>query len=77
MKGKSVFTSSEIRDIKEQLLLLEGASITTKKFIGSHLRQRYQFYISDFTRAARSFKAQDLERLIKEGRVSIGMRGEP
>ena len=71
MKSKTEYTQIEADAIKELLRKKSLASRYEQKAIRGIIRNKYQFYISDFVRSNRGFNQSDFDRLIKIGRIKI------
>ena len=71
MKSKTEYTQMEADAIKELLRKKSLASRSEQKSIRRTIRNKHQFYISDFVRSSRGFGQSDFDRLIKFGRIKI------
>lgn len=66
MRGKDIFTVEEANEIRELLIKKVVSSTNEQKIIRRTLRNRYQFYISDFTNK-KVFTVDDFNELIESG----------
>ena len=71
MKSKTEYSQIEADAIKELLRKKSLASKSEQKSIRKIIRNKHQFYISDFVRSNRGFDQSDFDRLIKFGRIKI------
>ena len=71
MKSKTEYSQIEADAIKELLRKKSLASRSEQKSIRRIIRNKHQFYISDFVRSSRGFGQSDFDRLIKFGRIKI------
>jgi hypothetical protein len=71
MKSKTEYSQIEADAIKELLRKKSLASRSEQKSIRKIIRNKHQFYISDFVRSSRGFGQSDFDRLIKFGRIKI------
>ena len=71
MKSKTEYSQIEADAIKELLRKKALASKSEQKSIRKIIRNKHQFYISDFVRSNRGFDQSDFDRLIKFGRIKI------
>ncbi len=70
MKGRKAFSSIEINKIKELLRVKTTPNRYQQKFIRGQMRN-IGFYISDFTNTKTGFSVDDLDGLIRLGRIII------
>lgn len=70
MRGKNVYTSAEIYEIKMLLRKKAQALPNEAKGIGNQLR-KIGFYLSDFKKSQTTFTEYDLENLITENIIKI------
>ena len=70
MRGKDIFTVEEANEIRELLIKKVVSSTNEQKIIRRTLRNRYQFYISDFTNK-KGFTVDDFNELIESGYIVI------
>lgn len=70
MKGRSTFTSQELREIRASLTALRRADGDRQKVIRAGIR-RMGFYITDFSTDQRGFTASDLDELVQRGDVTV------
>lgn len=70
-KRKAVFSSHESANIGSLLEKKCQSDRSGQKRLRDILRQRYGFYISDFTRSKSGFTVADFDALIRQGRISI------
>ena len=71
MKSKTEYSQIEADAIKELLRKKSLASRSEQKSNRRTIRNKHQFYISDFVRSSRGFGQSDFDRLIKFGRIKI------
>ena len=71
MKGKKVFTQYEFDGIKNELKNKVLASPSQQKGIRKRIRDKFNFYISDFNLSSDGFGTQDLDDLLKQKLISI------
>lgn len=72
MKGRSAFTREELDKIARLLDRVRSSQRTQQKRLRDRLRDKLGFYITDFGAVGpRGFDSNDLERLIREGRIKV------
>ncbi|MDW7729312.1 MAG: hypothetical protein SCJ94_04815 [Bacillota bacterium] len=76
MRGRKVFSNIEINKIAELLRIKSQSSQYQQKFIRGQMRN-IGFYISDFTNTKSGFSVDDLDRLIRTGRIIVTDFGNP
>lgn len=70
MQGKEIFTIEEVNEIRELLKNKVISTTNEQKKIRRKLRDKYQFYISDFT-TTNGFTVEDFNELIDSGRIKV------
>lgn len=70
MKGKRIFTSSEIEAIKMLINRKVVASKEEQKRIRDEIRDVYKFYYSDFS-SKKGYTVDDLQALIDSGEITV------
>ena len=70
-KGKAVFSSRESANIRRLLEEKCQSDHSGQMRLRVILRQRYGFYISDFTQSKSGFTVADFDALIRHDRISI------
>ena len=70
MKGRSSFTASEIDQIRELIRRKTRANKSVQKNLRAQMRD-LGFYISDFEMSGHGFNEADLDRLIRNGRITV------
>jgi len=70
MKGKRIFTSSEIEAIKRLINRKVVASKEEQKKIRDEIRDVYRFYYSDFS-SKKGYTVDDLQALIDSGEITV------
>jgi hypothetical protein len=69
--AKTNFTKSEIEEIRLLVRELEKSNKTEQKNIRSKMRDKYNFYITKFDTSYSGFREQDLDKIIKDKRITI------
>jgi hypothetical protein len=70
MKGRNTFTEMEIKEIR-RLLVLKNRSSREKQVEYRNSLRKLGFYITDFDQSQRGFTTNNLENLLKEGKIKI------
>jgi len=69
--GRRVFSSQEADEIRQLLRQKSVADRSRQKALRHQLRQRLDFYISDFTDRTDGFTAADFDELVARGTIEI------
>ena len=70
MKGKKIFTISEIEEIKKLIVEKLRATADRQKGIRNKIR-KIGFYYSDFDSSKEGYTVADLDSLIRSGRITV------
>lgn len=75
MKGKNVFTSTEIESIKKLIIEKLKATPTKQKGIRDKIR-KIGFYYTDFDASKGNYDVNFIEELLQSGKIRIKVNGE-
>ncbi len=76
MKGRNKFSDLQAKAIRTLLQKIRSASRQDQKMLRRSLRQRYGFFISDFSTSGRGFSEDDFNERVREGVIGVYKSGQ-
>lgn len=74
MKGRDSFTPQELDAIRSLLRRIRSSPREEQKRLRHAMRHEHHFYISDFTDSTAGFTAEDIDALVRSGRITTRER---